>query len=429
MNKEIRDAKKQNMRLYSIYRAISLDLIFYYAIEFLFLTQIKGFTASQVVLSTSFYAIFMIIMQIPASIIVDKFGTRKCTTMANVFNAIFIILIMCSSNIYILLLAQFMSSICFSLKDIADETMLKYSIPYSKKHGDIFSKLEGRGFKNYFLISSLSSIFSGFLFVVNPYIPMCLALLFVILSIILSLGFKDIEEIENKYIEKEQLTIKQHMEELKEGMKFIVKSQRLRSLFLYVGISWGIFALMGTYESSLLVDIGTPPQLITIIIAIWGFAASVGSNRQLQFNNKFKNKSLSTILISVTISIIISGLIVKFKSPYIISLVVIIICFLIINIDKGMSLVLSVRYLGNFSNEKILTKIYASNAMVKNLLRAIIGFFGSYLLDITSTANALIIIGIFLIIISISLIGYMKTRLGLRPEEYDKNEIYNKNET
>ena len=32
----------------------------------------------------------------------------------------------------------------------------------------------------------------------------------------------------------------------------------------------------------------------------------------------------------------------------------------------------------------------------------------------------------FLIIISISLIGYMKTRLGLKPEEYDKNEIYDK---
>ncbi len=404
-------------------------MIYYYAIESLFLTQVKGFEASQVVLSTSFYAIFMIILQIPTSIIVDKFGTRKCSIIANIFNAIFIIIIMISKNIYTLILAQFISSICFSLKDIADEAMLKYSIPNSKKHGDIFSRIEGRGFKNYFLISSLASVFSGFLFVINPYIPMFLALLFVILSIILSLGFRDIEKIESKYIEKETLTIKQHIEELKEGMKFIVKSQRLRSLFLYTGISWGIFALMDTYKSSLLVDIGTLPQIITIIIAIWNFAASIGSNKQLQFNKKFKNKSLEIILITVTTSIILSGLIVKLKMPYIISLIVVIICFLIINIDKGMSLVLSTRYLSNFSNEKILTKIYAANAMSKNFLRAIIGFFGSYLLDITSTANALIIIGIFLIIVSISLIGYMKTRLGLKPEEYDKNEIYNKNET
>lgn len=113
--------------------------------------------------------------------------------------------------------------------------------------------------------------------------------------------------------------------------------------------------------------------------------------------------------------------------PYIITLAILIICFIIISINKGMSLVLLNRYLGNFSNEKILTQIYAANAIIKNLLRAIIGFVGSYLLDITTTANSMIIVGIFLIIISISLISYMKTRLGLKPEKYGVNEIYDKN--
>ena len=94
MNKEIVNARKQNMKIYSLYRTISLDLIFYYAIEFLFLTQVKGITPSQTVLSTSFYAIFMIILQIPASVIIDKLGTKKCTVFANVFNTLFIILIM-----------------------------------------------------------------------------------------------------------------------------------------------------------------------------------------------------------------------------------------------------------------------------------------------------------------------------------------------
>ena len=63
-----------------------------------------------------------------------------------------------------------------------------------------------------------------------------------------------------------------------------------------------------------------------------------------------------------------------------------------------MSLVLTTRYLGNFSDEKILTQIYA--------------------------ANAIMIVGISLGIISFTLICYMKTRLGLKPEEYDKTEIY-----
>ena len=70
--------RKQNMKLYSMYRAISMDILFYYAIEFLFLTQVKNISASDVVLKSSFYAMFMVILQIPANILIDKIGTRKC---------------------------------------------------------------------------------------------------------------------------------------------------------------------------------------------------------------------------------------------------------------------------------------------------------------------------------------------------------------
>ncbi len=146
----------------------------------------------------------------------------------------------------------------------------------------------------------------------------------------------------------------------------------------------------------------------------------------MTFHKLFKNKTLSAILILTTISILVAGLTIIFKVPYIVSLIILIVCFIIIDINKGMSLVLSNRYLSNFSDEKILTQIYATNAIVKNLLRAIIGFLGSYLLDITTTANAMVIIGIFLMVITISLISYMKTRLGLKPEQYGENEIFNK---
>ncbi len=146
---------------------------------------------------------------------------------------------------------------------------------------------------------------------------------------------------------------------------------------------------------------------------------------QLEFHKKLRNKTLSAILISTTVAILAEGLTVIFNVPYIISLLVITVASVIINIDKGISLVLTTRYLGNFSSPKILTQIYAANAMMKNFLRAIIGFLGSYLLDITTTANAMVLVGIFLTIISISLISYMKTRLGLKPEQYGENEIYN----
>ena len=180
---EITKARKQNMKIYPLYRAVSLDLIFYYAIEFLFLTQVKNISSADFVLSTSFYAIFMIILQLPASIFIDKLGTRRCTILANIFNSIFVILILCCQNLKILIFAQFISALCFSLKDISDKTLIRSSIPKTKKEGEIFSKLEGQGFKDYFLIHAITSVFSGFLYIINPYIPMIGALCFTLLSI------------------------------------------------------------------------------------------------------------------------------------------------------------------------------------------------------------------------------------------------------
>ena len=53
----------------------------------------------------------------------------------------------------------------------------------------------------------------------------------------------------------------------------------------------------------------------------------------------------------------------------------------------------------------------------------IIGFLGSYILSITNTANSLILTGIIFGIVVIALISYMKTRTGLKPEEYKKEDI------
>ncbi len=422
MNEEITQARKQNMKIYSIYRAIGVDLIFYYAIEFLFLTQVKHISSADVVLGAGFYAVFMIVFQIPASMVVDRMGTRKCTILANLFNIIFVILIMCCKNLEMLIFAQFISAICYSLKDISDTTLIRYSIPETKKKGDIYSKLEGKGRRNYFLLNACSSFCAGFLYIINPYIPMTASLCFAIAATIISLGFRDIEEEKNNQ-KKEKSTIKSYMQDLMQNIKFIIKSQRLRSLFLYAGLTWGIFGLMGTYRNSLLVDIGTPEQIITMITAYVGVFSSMGAKKQVQFHNHFRNHSLTTILFMITCSILIMGIIGSINISYEVTLLAVLICCPFLHISKGMSEVLTPRYLGNFAKEGILTQIYAVNAISRNILRAMISFLGSYLLRITNTANSMTIIGIIVLITALGLVTYMKTRLGLKPEEYNKDEI------
>lgn len=369
----------------------------------------------------------MIFLQLPASILIDRLGTRRSTILGNVFNVLFIILIVNSSNLTSLIVAQFFSALCFSLKNISDIALLRYSIPKTEKKGSIFSRLEGKGSKNYYLLNAVTAIAAGFLYVINPYIPVIGSLVFALIGTIISLGFKEIEEVRQIDKVKDKLSAVQKTSEyfkgLKEGMNFIVHSQRLRSLFLYSGIAWGFFTLSTPLRSSILVDIGAPAQVVSIVAAIVGIASAMGAKRQTQFHNKFRNRTLSILLIMVTISLLIVGITGVLKLPYMIALLIITISFVVLNYMKGMDSVLTARYLGNFSNDKIVTQIYAMSEMSKNIFRSIIGVIGSYLLGITNTANAIIIVSIMLGIISVGLISYMKTRVGLKPEEYHKNEI------
>ena len=69
MVEKAQEMRKTNLKLFPIYKALGWDYLFFYTIDFLFLTQIKGIAASDVILKTTFYALFKIILQIPANII------------------------------------------------------------------------------------------------------------------------------------------------------------------------------------------------------------------------------------------------------------------------------------------------------------------------------------------------------------------------
>ncbi|MBR1540382.1 MAG: hypothetical protein IJ629_04365 [Clostridia bacterium] len=95
MEKTKEKISENNLNIFPLYRALSVDFLFFYTINFLFLTQIKHLSASVAVLEDSFYALFTIIFQFPASLIVDKIGRKKGLILrksfkCNLFNSIFI---------------------------------------------------------------------------------------------------------------------------------------------------------------------------------------------------------------------------------------------------------------------------------------------------------------------------------------------------
>lgn len=414
--KKIAERKKLNMKLYPIYRMLAADVLFFNAIKVLFLTQVKGISNANVVLMETIYAFFKMVLQVPMTVVVSKLGTRKSVILGNIFWTLEVVLIMISNNYFIIILSQLMSAIGWSFKSISEAPLLTKSIPEAHAKGKIFTKLDSKGYSRYCYIAAITTIMSGFLYEINPYIPVVLAIIFMVCALIISLSFSEIQKEETK-------TMQQSINDVKEGFKFIFKSPRLKSLLLMLGFMWGMICLFGTYQTTLLKDINVPAKYIGIILAVLDFIQGISATKANKFNDKYKNKSLTYMSLRMTLGIAIAGGVVVIGLLKIPMLAIIIFTYIIRMSDKGVFKIINRRYMGNFMTPEMLTKIYSVYSVMASMFRMSIGAIGSYLLTIMTIDRAMVVVGILFAIITLIFSRYMKTRIGLKPEEYTKKDI------
>ena len=412
--------RKNNMRIFPTYKKLAWDYLFYYTIDFLFLTQIKHISAANVVLKSTFYSLFGIIMKIPANIIVEFIGRKNSLILANILNCFYIFMIMISRNLGDLIFAELISAMAFSIKNIAEPSLLNESIPPSKYKSKIFSKISSKGAAGYYLLNAISKVCAGFLFAINGYLPMICSVIVLIAASVLSIKF--IGPVKKKKMNTNEALGKKQIKEIKEGFVYILKSERLKALILCSALVDSLLAIMQTYTVSLLEELALTSTIIGIISAIGSLISAYASKKQYIFHKRLRNKSLITIAITISISCFLSGLCgIKAKDSSFL-LVMVIIGNLIYNFGYGMYYTIIEKYLRNFSNKNIDTKIFSANSLFGSIAKVIGGLFASFLLDKTATAYCMIIIGSIFTILYVLTEMYMKTRVGLKPEQYSKEE-------
>lgn len=293
----IDDKKNFNMKLFPIYKMFAWDLLFYYAISFLFLTNVKGLSSAEVVLvDVSFYTFFKFIFQLPGTIIVDKFGKRTSLIMANIFICIAILLILLASNISILILAEVFMALGYVIKSLVESNLLYDSIPKSDYRRRSFGNLDGKGSSLYYYLNAISSIATGFLYTVNPYLPIIICLVISIVATYLSTLFYDVHSNNIGKFEKipnATQRIKEYFKELKYIFRYIFKSSRLRCLIIFYGLLQSLISLTATLDRSLLQDLSVQPEYFGIIYGLVALLSGIASYSQNIFHNTFRNKVLT----------------------------------------------------------------------------------------------------------------------------------------
>lgn len=412
--------KKINARLYPIYKMLSWDLLFYYSIIFLYLVQAKNFSASQVMLGEAFFTASCFVLQIPIGLLVDKIGKKRSLVIANICMCLFSFILLIIQNFNQLLIGYFIDAIGYVLKTVCETNILYDSLPIGKKRGNLYSEIDGIGASRYYVVDAITSLIAGYAFVLNPYLPIIFCFIANIISTILATRFRSIK-FQNEQVEVKE-GVREYFRQLREAIRFTKKSKRIFCLLLYFGLVSGLIYNLTTFRSSVLEGISIPEHYFGIIFAISQMVAAICAKAQIFIHKRFRNKTLAVLGIPLTISCIIIGFLAMIGTSTTFK-VIIVLLFVFQGAIKGAYNVLIYRYLNNFTNRKIRTKLATIRNMFYNISSILISLFGAMLLNYTDSANTIIIVGCMMTILIILLLDYMRGKVGLKPEQYKKEDL------
>ena len=226
----------KNIKLFPIYKLFAYDLLFYYAINMLFLHNIKGISIANIVLLSSIYSAFQMIFQIQSTFVVDRIGYKKCILIGNILCTTAILTYILSNSFGIIVLGDFQMSLGFALKSVS-ETPFLFTVMKKEHLENNIAKVEAKGSSLYFYTEAIASIAAGYLYILNPYIPIILCTLAMLTATILSTQFND-SDIHKK--DGEKLSTLEYINDMKSGFKFILHSDRLKALLLFAAVMAGV---------------------------------------------------------------------------------------------------------------------------------------------------------------------------------------------
>ena len=209
MNKGI----QRFLKCYPWYSGFTADLLFYIAIDTLFLTQVKNFSPAQIVSITSFSQFACIALQFPVLFIIKRIGNTSSVRVGSLSLLLSSILITFGKNYYLVLLGRLFHDIAVIFRT-ASYVMLENNLDMIGKRQD-FVRLRTAANTVYAVITMVISFVASLMFNLNNYLPMLGCIAACVIGFALSFFMKDYSDYDKiQVVSKKYEKVKVHYSKL-----------------------------------------------------------------------------------------------------------------------------------------------------------------------------------------------------------------------
>ena len=168
------------------------DLLFFIAIDTLFFTVVKGLSAQEIVFLTTISSFFSIIFRIILIKLIRRIGNTNSVRLGMMLLLLSAIFITFGTNYFWIILGKIIYEVAWVFKDM-ENVMLKNNLSVIGKEND-YAKVANKGMIVYAFLTFIVAITSGFIFNINPYLPMFLCILICVFATIIYFYMKDVSD-------------------------------------------------------------------------------------------------------------------------------------------------------------------------------------------------------------------------------------------
>lgn len=195
---------KRFNKIFPWYDGLSGDLLFWVAIDTLFLTVVKNFTASQIVSLTSISMIINILLQVPLLKIIHKIGNTKSVRLGSFLLLISSILLTFGKNYITIVIGKIFYEMAFTFQNMIN-AVLKNNLELQHKENE-YIKYRTKANTIYAAVTMIISFIASIMFNINNYLPMIGCITFCVICFILSWYMVDYSKDNKNKLEKNKET-------------------------------------------------------------------------------------------------------------------------------------------------------------------------------------------------------------------------------
>lgn len=392
MNEEVKLTKFN--KLFPWFAGLSGDLLFWIAIDTLFLTVVKGFNASQIVSLTSISLITCILLQVPLLNIIKKIGNTKSVRLGSFLLLVASILLTFGTNYVVIIIGKILYEVAFTFQNMIN-AILKNNLQLQNRENE-YIKFRTNANTIYAIVTMIISFIASVMFIINNYLPMIGCITFCFICFILSFNMIDYSKndcIQSNFDKKKNDSL---------------KKVRYTKVILFIIISYGLFYPIvnsGQSNGKLFIqqellkefNVEKTTLIIGAILCISRIVRVISNILFNKIHKKYEDKVgiMLPFFLSLSLCLMVVGYLISFSNA---------LKFLVMSL--GYIIILFIRdpfkvYMQDLALKKAEKEQYQSLLTTLDLSRKVVRAIISLSFTVILVNNSMIIVIIILIVLSI----------------------------